>query len=329
MARNETHKVRPPRPRVLAIALSVFAITGSVGTCFGSGVDITLMGAHAVAWAEPRLVILPAGLKLEGKPPEGWSHVVLKSIPRLASGDRGTLPAGASKTATLFRTAILADVQPVDQDEKDWVLARIGVGMCVPQQDHDIVVNSDRVDALGIRLSMVERMVLEAAEAELSEGRIIARTPTFALFRSPATLVVNGKHAKIALYYAFCVERTTGQLRVAVWAMLPVSEPQQPPLALVKLRSGTTFDCELDVRAKRLLNTIPVSWSFAMRSLPPGRTLRVPAPVGALIASTARRPRDADLEQLEESLLAILAEPRDPKNTIRQTVAPPPHGTSP
>ncbi|HKI21518.1 MAG TPA: hypothetical protein VKA15_26725, partial [Isosphaeraceae bacterium] len=102
--------------------------------------------------------------------------------------------------ATFFRTAIVADIQPADPDEKNFVLAQVGVGICVPQDEiHDVVVSSDRLDALGLHLSTVERLVLDAAEAELAEGRIIARTPTFALFRTPGTLVVAGKHRKIAL----------------------------------------------------------------------------------------------------------------------------------
>jgi hypothetical protein len=303
----------------------VFLTTISSGRSFaGSNVGITLIGARALGWLEPRLVGLPPGLKVGTNPPEGWSHLVLKSIPRLASGERGSLPAGSSKTATMFHTAILADVRPVDQDEKDFVLARIGVGMCIPQQEHDVVISSDRVQALGIRLSMVERLVLDAAEAELAEGRVIVRTPTFALFRGRATLVVADKHRKIAIYYAFCVERTTGRLQVGCWAMAPAAEPQQPPLALVKLGGNPVFDCALDVRAKRLLSAIPVSWSFAMRTLPPGRTLRIPPELREMIVATARRPRDADPEQLERSLSSILAEPRDEKHTIRQTAAPPP-----
>ena len=50
----------------------------------------------------------------------------------------------------------------------------------------------------------------------MAEGRIIARTATFALFRSPVTMVdpgPGGKHSKANLHYAFCVNRTTGTTR--------------------------------------------------------------------------------------------------------------------
>jgi hypothetical protein len=221
--------------------------------------------------------------------------------------------------ATFFRTAILADIRPANPDEKKFVLAQVGVGICVPQDEiHDVVVSSDRLDALGLHLSTVERLVLDAAEAELAEGRIIARTPTFALFRTPATLVVAGKHRKIALYYAFCVEASTGQLHSAVWAMKPDGEPQRPPSALVKLSKKAIFDCELDVKAKRILGRIPVSWSFAMRTLPPGVSVRVPDDLAELIVATAKRPADGDTKKLEESLAVLL---RDDSDRIKAKTA--------
>jgi len=228
--------------------------------------------------------------------------------------------------ATFFRTAILADIQPSDPDEKSFVLSQIGVGICAPQDEvHDVVVSSDRIDALGLHLSTVERLVLDAAEAELAEGRIIARTPTFALFRTPATLVVAGKHRKIALYYAFCVEGSTGQLRSAVWAMRPESEPQLAPSALVKLSTKAIFECELDVKVKRILGAIPFSWSFAMRTLPPGVSVRIPPDVGELIVTIAKRPASGDAKELERSLVKILrAESATPKaksaSTSQETI---------
>jgi hypothetical protein len=248
-------------------------------------------------------------MQISDKPPKGWSHLVLKSMPRLASGDRSSLTVGASNMATYFRTTIVADVQPTDQDEKDFVLAQVGVGICVPQDEvHDVVVSSDRLDALGLHLSTVERLVLDTAEAELAEGRIIARTSSFALFRTPATLVVGGTHRKIALYYAFCVERSTGKLRSAVWAMRPEAEPQQPPYAIVKLGTKPIYDCELDVKAKRILGTFPISWSFAMRHLPPGTSVRVPAELGEEIVTTARHPIEGDPKKLERLLAKLLKE---------------------
>jgi hypothetical protein len=296
----------------LAMIVPVLAIAVLVGWSAGVEVGALAVVSQAVGFTQPRLVYLQPGIRLSDQPPKDWSHLVLRSIPRLASGDQGSLPDIAEKIATLFRTVIVADVQPVDQETKDFVLARIGVGMCVPDgAGQDMVVTQDRLDALGLRLSTVERIVLEAAEAELAEGRIIARTSTFALLRGPVTLAVGGKHRKVDLFYAFCVEHTTGRLRVAVWSMASGRGPHPPPTELVVLGGKPTFQCELDVQARRLLGTIPVSWSFAMRSLPPGRSLRVPPALGDLIVATARHP-DPDLaKDLERVLGKTLSSVRE------------------
>jgi hypothetical protein len=307
---------------IFATLIPLAVITG---VCAAGEPGTALVAFEAAGRSQPQLVTLPPGVLIADKPPTGWSHIVVKSVPRLASGDRGTLPAGSSKTATLFRTAILADVKPLDFDEKEFELARVGVAICVPRdEDHDMVVSADRVQALGLKLTAVQRVVLDAAEAELAEGRIIARTPTFALFRSPATVVLStNEHRKLNLCYAFCVERTTGKLNVGVWTMPLETKSQRAPSALVRLGSDPIFDCQIDVRAKRILGTVPYSWSFAMRSLPPGRPLRIPPALGELIALTNHRPDESDTEELERQLLLTLSSTTD--NGIRRTAIPPPY----
>jgi hypothetical protein len=308
----------------LVVLTPIFLVAGPVCECIGSEPGTAVLLANAVGWTQPKLVYLQPGARVSDKPPTGWSHLVLKSLPRLASGDRDTLPAIASQTATMFRTVILADVKPVDTDEKDFVLGRVGIGICVPEdEDHDVVVSASRLDALGLRFTSVQKFVLDAAEAELGEGRIIARTSTFALFRAPSTQLVAGKHRKVDVYYAFCVERTTGRLRVGVWSMFADSEQKTGPAIVVRLRANPVYQCDIDVHAKRILGTVPFSWSFAMKSLPPGSPVQVPAEVRDLIATSIRRPKDADVDELERQLMATLATAPDAEKVGLRTTAPP------
>jgi hypothetical protein len=318
------------RRRVLFVAATIvlfLATAGFVGESYGSQVGVELLAANAVGWSRPRLVYLPPGMLISDKPPEGWSHMVLKSIPRLTSGDKGTLPRGSSETATKFRTVILANIRPLDVDEKDFELDQIGLGICVPKdEDQDIVVAADRLDALGLKLSTVQRMVLDAAEAELGESRIIAWTNTFAVLRGPATLVAGGEHRKITLNYGFCVERTTGKLQVGLWTMVPESKAMKAPSKLRRLAQNPVFDCQLDVRARRILGTVPYNWSFAMNGLPNGKDMQVPAALGAQIVETSRRPVESAPEELERLLMQTLAKQPDPDRGLRRTaIAPPLH----
>jgi hypothetical protein len=316
------------RRRVLVVAATIvpfFAVAAFVRECIGSQPGVGLLAAQAVGWSHPKLVFLRAGMLISDKPPEGWSHLVLKSIPRLTSGETASLPKGSSTTATKFRTVILANVRPLDVAEKDFELAQIGVGICVPKdEDHDIVVAADSLDALGLKLSTVQRMVLDAAEAELRESRIIAQTTTFALFRGPATVVMGDEHRKVTLNYGFCVERNTGKLQVGLWTMVPEVKALKAPSTLVRLAANPVFDCQLDVRARRILKTVPYSWSFAMRKLPNGKSLQVPPELGELMATTCRHPVEGDPDELERLLMQTLATLPDADRGVRRTAIPPP-----
>ena len=52
----------------------------------------------------PRFVHLEPGSRLEGQSaPQGWSHLVIKSIPKLATGDLDTVSSQAFETARRIR----------------------------------------------------------------------------------------------------------------------------------------------------------------------------------------------------------------------------------
>ena len=165
----------------------------------------------------------------------------------------------------------------MDSDEKDFVLRQIGIGICVPEdEDHDMVVSGNRLDALGLRFTTVQKMVLDAAEAELAEGRIIARTATFARF-APRPL-------------SFSQASTAASTSITLFAWS--ERPDAFESALVHPPRFRTYDrprrnwSGLE-RIPSIIVTltctrsgfwyVPFSWSFAMKSLPPGRSLRVPA----------------------------------------------------
>jgi len=119
--------------------------------------------------------------------------------------------------------------------------------------------------------------------------------------------------------------------------MRPVSEPQQAPATMVKLASDPIFHCELDVKAKKILGAVPYTWSFAMRTLPPGKALRVPPTLGELIVATNQHPAESDIDELERLLTQTLSTvpERDvagdkrtvPKadGAVRSTAIPPPY----
>jgi hypothetical protein len=260
------------------------------------------------------LVLIKPGTLVDRSVPPGWTHLVVKSIPRLASGDLDTLPGMASSTATLFRTAILAEVKPIgDGPGRRYVLRRVGLGLCTPVQGRDTAVSSGSVSTQGIDLGMVGRTVLEKAEQELHRGRLIARTSTFALFSAPCVIQSGKAHRQVLLRYAMLADPTTGALRTLVWAIAadPASRVNAETMVLIK--PGVVYDCALDVAAERIFGTVPVSWSFAIRSLPPGQPRVVSADLQPWSVRDLRTP--LEVSQFEEALRVSLAD--SPRTTSR------------
>jgi hypothetical protein len=254
----------------------------------------------------PELVAIKPGTLVENRPPKSWSHLVIKSLPRLASGDLQTLPRSAFRTAMLIRTIILADVGRSTDHPAAFALRRVGIGLCIPNQaGRDVVVDSGRLEEAGVSLSVVEKMVLKSAEAVLSRGRLIAATPTFALYHGPAVLQGAQAHYEVELYYALLVDEKCGSMRTFVWAQGTQAAKRMTSTVLVELEPNLVFDCPVNVEAQRLLGTLPVSWSFAMESLPPGQA-RPMTP--ELRRSLAGGPQSRDLEKLEFALRRALTE---------------------
>ena len=159
--------------------------------------------AFGVEPETPRLILLPPGTPVDGALPSNWSDRVVRSVPRLASGKIATLPSSAKNSATLFRTTILADVAPGGEGYR---LRAVGVGNAVPFGGREVVVTPDGPEDARASLSTIETIVCHKAYDELARGRLVAATSTFALLRTPARLVVRGRHEEVDLNYAIFID---------------------------------------------------------------------------------------------------------------------------
>lgn len=223
----------------------------------------------------PKLVLINPGTRVGTVAPRDWSHLVIKSLPALESGDLASLPSMAKSTATMFRTVLSADVRKGEQGRFE--LRRIGLGICTPVRGGDVVVSSSSLDALGVSLGFIPRRVLARSEEELLRGRLQAKTPTFALYSAPVSLKSRQAHVPVILKYAFLVDADSGALRTLLWPVAADPEVRRAPKSLIVIPPSLTFTCGLDVVSQRFLQAIPTDWSFAMAKLPPGERVALPA----------------------------------------------------
>ena len=132
-------------------------------------VTIADLGSSSAA---PRLVHLEPGGRLEGQSaPQGWSHLVIKSVPKLATGDLDTVSSQAFETARRIRPVIVADIRGSEPEYgSSYYLARVGVGLCAPGQDGDgdRVVSASSVDGTRGLWTAKQRIILTAMAYEVS-----------------------------------------------------------------------------------------------------------------------------------------------------------------
>jgi hypothetical protein len=239
-------------------------------------VAIPSQAGDAPGTAGPQLVLLKEGTRVDETPSCGWSHLILKSLSKIESGDVDTLPSFAASTATLFRSVILADIRPKPVPGSGFTLNRVGLGLCVSVQGKDTVVSEENADSPPFSLGFVETQVLGKAQTELKKARLIASTETFAVLAAPSELKIGTAHRNVILTYVMLVDKDSGRLDTLLWAISAKPERRAAPSSLTLLPPRFQFQCGLDVIADRLLGTLPISWSFAMCSLPPGRAITTP-----------------------------------------------------
>jgi len=262
------------------------------------------VSAHLQA---PRLVHLDSGSRLEGQSaPQGWSHLVIKSIPELATGDLDTVSSQAFETARRIRPVIVADIRLSEPEFGPiYYLARVGVGICAPGQDgvSDRVISPASVEGTRGSWTAKQRIILAAMAYEVSRTHLAAATPTLALIRSPNTFLIEGSHRKVESCQALLVDPRNGKLRVIVWLEDAQHDAREPAEVPARLVSAPIFDCPQDVHATRVLGT-PVAWSFAIRDLPPGTDLTLPAELAGSLKATVEGSGDpAALEQALSELV--------------------------
>jgi hypothetical protein len=187
-------------------------------------------------------------------------------------------------------------------------LHRVGVGLCAPAEDGlgDVVVTPTSVEGSKGRWTTKQRLVLAATSLDLARVSLGAATSNLALIRMPVTFLVSGSHHRISVCYAVLADPHSGAVRTFAWKENPdaASGPVQP--AKLRLISAPLFDCPIDVQATRLLGTIPVTWSFAVRELPPGTDLDVSPELGPLLNNASASTDSAVANVLQEAFMGLL-----------------------
>jgi hypothetical protein len=253
--------------------------------------------------------------------PKGWSHLVLKSQPRLpADQSRLVNDLTARLACFVFTTTIIHVEAHGTGADRRFRLARIGRGVGTNVGGQDVVVSPETQQRLGANLGLLARQVLSAVHEKVKTARLVAVGPTVAILDTPAFMPRGKEHAAVIHRYVFLVDARTGRLDTLVWRIDTDGRGGYEGAAgLIEwLPPNKMFDAVLQVDVNEFRLGIPSEKAFAVRSIPDGHR-QFSIPDGLRRVAGASRLTSEQATWLHQSLRDMIgsASPAPPRERSR------------
>lgn len=252
------------------------ALALSPGLVYGQSAVSSSLAGYDLA---PRpLERIAAGTVIDREAPEGWTHLVIKSVPRLDETERAKVAGLVARLATSFTTNIVARVRPPAADRgAEAVLDGVAIGLSTPISGRDVVVNADQADRLGANLGIIGNLVLGQADGRLDQVVTRLRSSRLLIFDVPGLLLEGERHADVVLRYALIVSPDRGELTSWVWVLGITADAglTLDPLRCRLLAPNTLEQCAMHIDPNAILAGVPGPKAFGVVDWPPGKELRL------------------------------------------------------
>lgn len=243
--------------------------------------------------------------------PDGWSHLVIKSLPRVRPGEESRIPAIArTQTVQMTRwmfTTFAADVRPEPHGrDTRYHLRAVGFGLGTSVGGRDVVITPDTAEGHGVKLDWITRTILTKGYQTQELAVVVVHGPSFALVDTPVWFRCGAKNRLIRFRYALVVDPATGRLDVLAWALDPGGDCGDPSAAVL-LNPDQIDPAELvpDPEGFDLIGIASDS-AFGVDRLPPHRVrMTLPPGLRELGAKTRFTPDEA--RHIEAGLRQLLA----------------------
>ncbi len=262
---------------------------------------------------------IPPGTVIGNSAPQNWTHLILKSQPRVTVGDVDRAPQMTVSMAKLLSVTTLANVKQVGPANRpQYVLERVALGLGTKIKGRDVIITSDTQSRLGANLGLIASTVLSGSEAEMKGFQQIVRSPTFLVFDAPTMALYQQQHRPMIVRQAVLIDSATGRLSVLMWliAKNDAGEYAGAVGTMNLLKPNTLEDRWLSIDANEFTLGIPSSKAIALVRLPPGQSIDIPAQL-LPIASQARFTNDT-AAQLEAGLRDLLPPATQSPTATRQ-----------
>jgi hypothetical protein len=263
--------------------------------------------------AQPADEIEP-GTVIDRGPPSGWSHLVIKSLPRIKPSEVAKLPwvpvpggrAELERRVRWMFTAFTADVVVEEHGvHRRHRLRAIGLGLGADVHGRDTVLTIDSAKRVGAELDLFQELTLKTGASVQKQSRIVIHGPLFALIDTPVTFRCDKRNRSVRFRYALLVDAPTGRLDVICWRIGAEGGECADLTRAVLLSPNTIDEAELIVDLSGFTAGIPGELAFGVDDLPPHRLVMAFAPsVAALTAKTRYTPEEA--HELQMALRGLL-----------------------
>jgi hypothetical protein len=253
------------------------------------------------------------GTAIGSTAPDGWSHLIIKSLPRVRPSEIESIPRNPlverSRTVRMVSwmfAAFVADVRAERHgDTTRHRIRAIGLGLGTSIGGRDVIITPETAAQHGIELDWITRDILTKGYETQRLARVVVHGPTMAVVDTPVWYRSEGSHWLLRFRYALLVDSFAGTLDTLVWLLDADGTCGDGTAAI--LATNTIDEAELvpDPREFNALG-IPSEAAFAVDRLPPSRArLMLPSDLRPLAAQGKYSPAEAGL--LEQQLRQLLA----------------------
>jgi hypothetical protein len=233
---------------------------------------------YDVTATEPEAVA--PGTVVERSAPAGWSHLIIKTQPRVKPSEVPNVPPPPlglgreyviRQVSWMFTVFTAEVVKEQHGSHSRYRLRAIGLGLGATVNGHDTVLTTDTAKQFGLDLNPIQKMTLTTGSEVQKRARVVVHGPSFALVDTPVTFRCDGKNRMVRFRYAILVDAHTGQLEVLSWRA-GAEEGQCADLARAVLLNPNTIDeAELIPDAEQFNHGAPNELGFGVDDLPPHR----------------------------------------------------------
>jgi hypothetical protein len=220
------------------------------------------------------------GTVIERSAPAGWSHLIIKSLPRVKPSEVPQVPPppfGLGRDYVIRQVSWMFTVFTADVVKEQhglhsrYRLRAIGLGLGTTVNGRDIVLTVETAAQYGVKLDPIQSKTLEVGYKIQKQSRVVVHGPSFALVDTPVAFRCDGTNRMVRFRYAMLVDAHTGRLDVFSWRA-GAEEGQCADLARAVLLYPNTIDeAELIPDPKQFTAGAPNELGFGVDDLPPNR----------------------------------------------------------